>query len=175
MDQQQLAGMDPKLREAYERIMGMAVQPKTPLNTPPQNSNPAQPPIPQATSVNLPGDTMPQAAPTGPHADQINTPPQPANTPSPDSSIPHPMPEAVTPNTPQPASSSHSDPQPQHTPPSYDPVLASDQIHTYIADEVKGAKRSIQMIQLIYLVGGLAFLVFYILFWMKVFSIPSPF
>ena len=44
MNPQQLSAMDPKLREAYERVMGLAVAPKA-ANPTPSTQAPSTPPI----------------------------------------------------------------------------------------------------------------------------------
>lgn len=177
MDQSQLSTMDPKLREAYERIMGMAVQTKTPSATPPQNSFPSQIPTPQSQTLNQPVNVspLPVTPPVSPTTSN-NTPYQPASSPThtetPSINASNASPS--TPTTPHPATFTQPSASSQPSAPTFDPVLANDQIHAYVSEEVKGAKRSIQMIQLVYLIGGLVFLVFYVLFWMKLFNISSP-
>lgn len=178
MDQQQLSAMDPKLREAYTRIMGLAVQPKSaPPVAPMQNPLPAQQTATQVENqpVNHPLNESPSpmaqmASPDNP-PNNIQTQTTPSQQENPATSTPLPVtpPRMTQAPTPTPPSA------PQMPSTEIDHELANNQIHAYVSEEVAGAKRSIQMIQMVYLIGGLAFLVFYVLFWMRVFAIPSPF
>lgn len=166
MDQSQLNALDPKLRDTYQRIMNTQVQakpapagpmPETPL-PPPTNSpaassqlmsEPAMKPL--ENSVQQPEIPTPQNMPETP---SVAVPPAPAP--------PHVV-ESVQPAAPQIFTS-----QPL-------PTAAENQIHAYVAQEVTGAKHSLQMIQIIYIVGGIVFFVVYALFWMKFFNVASPF
>lgn len=149
MDQQQLASMDPKLREAYDRIMGNTTKPGVQASTQAQQTmNPAP-----TGQLNQP--------PTQPTVDiKSNFQSPPIQTTTPQQTVPPPPPS--TPNT---------APPPQFI----DPVLANNQMHAYVAQEVAGVKQSLKIIQIMYIAGGLVFFAVYALFWMKFFNISAPF
>lgn len=76
MDPQKLASLDPKLREAYQRVMGTSI-PKT-------ESQPVQTPTPTAPSANQSADPMIQSSASAPQSaiqpESASEPPvQPAN------------------------------------------------------------------------------------------------
>lgn len=179
MDQQQLNTLDPKLREAYDRIMGTNVPAaKPPLqakpSAPQQTAQPIQPaPATQTNPV--------QNAPV-PDIKQPDTPPMSPITPiSQTTQTPAPQTPA-TPVQTTPAAATQPVNQPpvqvQSTAPIspfFGNVAADNQMHAYVAEEVAGAKQSIKTIELIYIVGGVVFFVVYALFWLKFFNLSSPF
>lgn len=181
MDQQQLNQIDPKLREAYERVMGLtsANQPAA-VSVNPQSStiNQNQPPATTVTpNVN---ETTPPPANIAVNTAQtpfvqqvpvVNPATINQTLPSADSSNPAVI--ATPPVSTQP--DSQSSPHRQPPTPLFDPGLDNNQMHAYMAQEIAGAKQSIKTIQLIYMVGGLVFFLVYALFWMKFFNVSSPF
>jgi len=193
MNPQQLSGMDPKLREAYERIMGLAVAPKAATATPPISS-PSQIVTPPVAHDSPRGESSQQAAaPSIPSTPLINQ--TPSLNPSPTSPTPTMPPIPATniapsigingslnsfisqspPTAPAPVTSDEPRPNTESVQPQFDPIVANNQMHAYVSQEVAGVKQSLKIIQLIYIVGGLMFFGVYALFWMKFFNIPSPF
>ena len=167
MDQQQLSTMDPKLREAYERIMG-----NTPaMSNLPTSNKQALPSTPAIDTTNPPLYTGPITPPTN------QTPAAQAQS----SNLTPPInkQQAQIDHIPQPHTDTsvnqNSSPPTPPPPPFMDPVVANNQMHAYVASEVAGVKQSLKIIQLMYLAGGLVFFAVYALFWMKFFNIPSPF
>lgn len=163
MDQSQLNSLDPKLREAYERIMGTSVRPnqtQTPAVTP-------QSPISSA-SINPAANTLPDIqkipAPAAPAAQ--NAQPKPS-IPQNDKPIIAEKPQTAEPLKP-PVSSAALNPL-------FDTVVANDKMHAYVASEVAEAKQSIKAIQLMYIGGAIVFFVVYAIFWLKFFNLSSPF
>ncbi len=196
MNPQQLSGMDPKLREAYERVMGLAVAPKANTTTPPIPSpipSTSQTDTPQKTYDSPHGETSQQAAaPSIPQASTTNqapsvnpspttaptTPPIPATNITPSVGVNDSLNSFISqsPAT-APAPTVHEEPRSntESVQPQFDPIVANNQMHAYVSQEVAGVKQSLKIIQLIYIVGGLMFFGVYALFWMKFFNIPSPF
>lgn len=161
MDQSQLSTMDPKLREAYERVMGTTTQPKVqmPSSTPPSVVNPAQaisdakPPIQNLNPATpVPPPNMPNNFPQNPPLQNA-------------ANIPHPMP---------PATAAVNNPQVNTFTASMGTTGADDHMHAYVSQEVSDVKKSLQLIQLMYIAGGLVFFAVYALFWMKFFNLALP-
>lgn len=178
MDQAQLSTMDPKLREAYEKIMGTPSQPvtqtattqpipaspiSTQLNTNPVNGS-------NTVSPNLSLNSQPNIQnrpPIIPSSQNTSENPSVNNTAS-NTSLPPTQP--MNQNSSGPITSNTS-----HATPFMDPILADNQMHAYVAQEVAGVKQSLKLIQLMYISGGLVFFAVYALFWMKFFNVLSPF
>jgi hypothetical protein len=168
MDPAKLQTLDPKLQEAYKRVMSTNTVPKSsppppPMAQPPQVQQPAQ--APQTTLPEAP--VMNQSVPA-----QAN--------PAIQTAAPFPpiSPAAAIPNNPITPPIQQQAPSPQMNTmpfPGLDASASNQQMQAYVADEVAGAKQSIKTIQLIYLVGGLVFFAVYALFWMKFFNVASPF
>lgn len=151
MDANQLNTLDPKLREAYERVMGTTAVPR-----PPQQPPVAPPPPPQPTTVTQNSSPIEQAKPE-PVIPQTTAP----------------LPPIATVQTPQTIASGA--PIPSVPLASLDSTSTSQQMHAYVADEVEGVKQSLKLIQVVYIVGGLVFFAVYALFWMIFFNVASPF
>lgn len=167
MDQNQLSSLDPKLKEAYERVMNTAGAPATqtpqpsvqtaPSNVSQPSIQPANSPM-QTQAVQTPESPLTESLPQTPSAtnEQVN-PPVVVNQPATIASPTIPLQTQTT--TPAPMTES----------------MANSQIHAYVADEVAGVKQSLQLIQLMYIGGGLLFFAVYALFWMKFFNVALPF
>lgn len=54
------------------------------------------------------------------------------------------------------------------------PVNSNEQMHAYVSQEVADVQKSLKLIQLMYIAGGLVFFAVYALFWKKFFNIASP-
>lgn len=95
MDPQKLASLDPKLRDAYQRVMGTPIpQPQTP--PPPPMPAPDPNPSPTPEPIPTPQPTIPQQPPTSASNfvqmnSEVATPPTSANF-----SAPQPQPAAQT-------------------------------------------------------------------------------
>ncbi|MBF8250213.1 MAG: hypothetical protein HW400_814 [Candidatus Levybacteria bacterium] len=157
MDPQKLSQLDPKLREAYQRVMGTTIPtpPATPA-TPAQNQTPS-----------------PAAEPTTPPPPQI----QPEPIPTPDIEPPiQPEPFSI----PQPA----IDPNPQPIPAggqTSDPAVPAQPNSNFVQmnSEVPTAPSqnfaSGIMMPILFGIVGLIFLVIYTFFWTKIFNFKLPF
>ena len=177
MDPKQPANqLDPKLKEAYERVMGTmpaASTPQQPVNTPPaQPMNPSmQSPI-KATAPNvmptmpheIPSTALPVTHPVNPQS--MMTPPvQPINSlpvktePMVQSPLPQP---AAQPMGPMHATVPLSTQNPVHAP--------TAQIHGFVAPKKKSGISPILLIA-----GGIVFVIAYTLIWVKIFNVHIPF
>ena len=145
MDPQKISQLDPKLREAYQRVMGASV--------PKPQAAPAAPPQPTPTSINKPPQPASQAQPA------IN--PQPQTTPNP---------QSASQNSPPPATNfeqMHS----EVSSPTTSPNFTSPQPQ---AETVSLKKKSSLMPILIGIIF-LVFIAVYALFWTKFFNFKNDF
>ncbi len=143
MDQSQLNSLDPKLKEAYDRVMGTA----------------------HAAAQSQPVSTPSSSTETVPSSYASNeTPPTPVITTDTVSPTPTTPPETVNTHTSPTPSSSYTGNPAQF-------AGTDGQMQTFLAQEVAGAKQSLKMIQLFYIAGGIVFFVLYALFWMRFFEI----
>ena len=185
MDQQQLTNLDPKLREAYERIMS-AQQGQAPAATPPAQPVPVQAPVQSAPAPqnSVPPPTVATISPYG--ADPLDAMAHAVTrfAPTSQTTVPAQSPEApaIPQEVPAAPAAPSQVPSAQPVQETYTPSaaqvnqsIAGEQIHAYVAQEVAGAKKSIQIIQIMYVTLGIVFFVIYSLVWMKVFNIASPF
>jgi hypothetical protein len=153
MDQTQLSGLDPKLKEAYDRVMGTAnaANPPSDTTSPGVNSQSSTsevftPASAASTISDLPlevADSQPTIA-------------------APETSFKETVTSASLPPAPENNALFTGAPQLAGT---------DSQMHAYLADEVAGAKQSLKMIQLLYIGGGILFFVVYALFWMRFFQV----
>ncbi|MBI2613245.1 MAG: hypothetical protein HYW62_00515 [Candidatus Levybacteria bacterium] len=201
MDPQKLSQLDPKLREAYQRVMGTPVpQPQTqppspafgvasprgePIQTqtltPPAGGT--TPPMPNPTPAPTPMP-QPEPIPTQP----IQPPPAPTNEPEPISepqpSIPepqpaiHPQPEPI----PTPDLAIPTQPQASNFVQMNSEVTASPSSANFSAPQpqpqaqtIAIKKKSGIMIPILFGIAGLIFIVIYTLFWTKIFNFKVPF
>lgn len=164
MDPQKLSQLDPKLRDAYQRVMGTPIPAPVQVQTPPMPTPPMPDPNPVPPAPQ-PEPPMPPPAggPTPPiqEPSSIPTPPEPA-IPQPEPSIPQQPPVAANnyvqmnsqiPSTP--ISANFSVPMPQ-------------------AQTIAIKKKS-GMMPLLIGASALVFLVVYTLFWTKLFNFKIPF
>ncbi|MDP3726999.1 MAG: hypothetical protein Q8Q96_01630 [bacterium] len=148
--QNQLSGLDPKLKEAYERVMGTTIPPASP---PPQ-----QPPTVQEST---PPPVIPPQSPEPASLPQQPEPPSipPAEPPPPEPPVapvePSPVPEALP-------------PKPQQT-------VEQQPVHIatgFVAGAPNKEKRGgLKISPPVFIVLGVAFLVLYIFFWIRVFNL----
>lgn len=163
MDPQKLSQLDPKLREAYQRVMGTPlpqVAPASPAGEPIQAQTPPPPPIPTTNPIPNPA---PEPEPE----------PQPIPTPQP--SIPQPVSQpkdAITPEPPvQPAnfvqmnSEVPASPSQNFTTPA--PMAA---VQTMAIKKKNG-----MMMPILFGIAGLIVIAVYTLFWAKIFNFKLPF
>lgn len=187
---QQLSTLDPKLKEAYERVMGTSAkpttQPQNPIATtaPSLSPSPTSVPMPNLNnsnssgpfptpSINTVNQSVPPASPQpmspslGPSG-SIAQPPQMLQTPQPMSS---PAPTIINPGSPAPQ-------------PTTGPVKV--QFNTQIGQPaqaqspksgmgLQNQKKKGSVSPVLIVVAGIVFLIAYAIFWMKVFNIPIPF
>lgn len=163
MDQTQLSGLDPKLKEAYDRVMGTA--------TAASSATPSPDPVPATPTVN--------PAVVAPPTEQQTSEPVVATE-----EASHPLIAEVSEPTLSPAV------EPTPAPPVVQPAPTANamfsggipqtigndtQMQAYLADEVAGAKQSLKLIQLLYIGGAILFFVVYALFWMRFFQVTPSF
>lgn len=176
MNPKSTANLDPKLREAYERIMGTTVpQPSSakPATTPNNvvSETPKTPPIAPVTSPQLP---------TQPSAQQVNTPPklevqevaqEPINIQTPPQ-MPfppkqeHPLTEMV--QSPQ-TTSSLDDKKNPFAP---NPLPQTSQMVNLTNSQVNSTPKKKNKLMPVFLsVGGIGFFILYAVIWSKVFGL----
>lgn len=178
MDPQKLSQLDPKLRDAYQRVMGTPIpqvqtQPASPRGEPVQAQTPPPPPG-QPSSMPDPIPTpapMPQPEPTPTPTPTIQEPPvtpfePPAAppTPTPEPSIPQ-QPPTQPSNFVQMNSEVASAPSQNFTTPSAVPQ----------SQTIALKKKNGMMMPILFGVVGLVFIVVYTLFWTKIFNFKLPF
>lgn len=173
MDPKASAQLDPKLQEAYNKIMGVSLNdnnaPITPATNPTPNTTP-DPTAPITTSAD------PTITPS-PTPLQPVSPPDVATLPS-ENSLPV-IPDNTSPTQQSPQSIVEAS---QPTPPTEEvnvttePTMAtventaSIKSHAFVA---KGG--SMKISPAILIVGGIVFLILYTIIWIKVFNIPVPY
>jgi uncharacterized membrane protein len=155
MDPQKLSNLDPKLRDAYQRVMGTTIpDPQTPASTPVQ------------------APTQPTDQPTIPTTD-----PTPAPQPQPEPAIPQ-MP------TPEPQSIPTSQPDPTQPASNFTQmnseiaaptVGASNFASPAFQTQSMAIKKKSKIMPILFVFLGLIFLVIYTLFWTKFFNFKLPF
>lgn len=165
MDPKSSAQLDPKLQEAYNRVMGTPTGPQT-------IPDPATP---------IPGTTSPTDQ-TGPIMPNVTI--DPTSPGAPTTSDPT-MPPAPTPTTPEPtAPITPIDPTP--TPPTApvpmetvetpgQPKMTTVENTASVKSQAFSAKKSMKVSPVILLVGAVAFLLVYTMVWVKVFGLQLPF
>ena len=202
MDPQKLSQLDPKLRDAYQRVMGTPlpqVQPASPRGEPVQAQTPLMP-TPPTPTPSIPDPTpapqpAPQPEPTPPPAggptptiEEPGAPPQPPEyqPPVPEPTTPEPPPAIPAPEpapTPEPAI-------PQQPPlgtnnfvqmnsevasaPTVAPPASPNFAAPATASTIAVKKKSMMMPVMIG-AAALVFLAIYTLFWTKLFSLKVPF
>ena len=183
MDPQKLASLDPKLREAYQRVMGTPlpqVQPASPRGEPVQAQTPPMPtpptPIPDPTPTPAP---IPEPQPSSPPGNQpmptIEEPTEPPVQPPTPSQPPVSEPEPAIPQQPPLGANnfvqmnSEVASAPTVAPPA-SPNFAAPATASTIA-----VKKKSMMIPVMIGVASLVFLAIYTLFWTKLFNLKLPF
>ena len=166
MDPQKLSQLDPKLREAYQRVMGTPVpQPRgEPASPRLQRGEPVQ-----AQTPPMPTPPMPDPTPMPP--------PQPEpEPPSPTAGVPTPIIEE-----PPAASRPPIQPTPEPAIPIPSPTQASNfvQMNSEVGampdQTIALKKKNGIMMPVLFGVMGLVFIVIYTLFWTKIFNFKIPF
>ena len=171
---QQINQLDPKLKEAYERVMGTPVggaQAAQPNGTIPST----QPPAPATPVQSAPSAPMPPAPPAPPAPNQ-------AAPAMPHFTSPQPMPQPVMPMSQgapahvqqNPAANPFGLPAQPQAPstPSAAPAAQGKPgaaSHGFVAN-----KKGLHISPIILIVAGVIFLLVYTVFWFKFFNIPLP-
>lgn len=173
--------LDPKLQEAYDRVMGTSLDQ---LQTPPSDPAPASPTPDQVTPpMPTPSDIpmtppMPQPAPQDPAQPLV---PQPV--------IPTPTDIPMTPSMPQPGPQDHGPAvqealaTPAQPAPPTESLAATIPVaaviphsqETVTIGQVTQQKTKKGISPLLIIFGGIVFLIVYVLFWVKIFGLPIPF
>ena len=177
MDPQKLSQLDPKLREAYQRVMGTPIpQPRgEPASPKIQRGEPiqAQTPPPPATS-----DVVPAGGHMPPMPDPTTTPlPQPESVSEPQSAIPQPDPvpplePAISPEPPVQASNFVQMNSEVAAAPSQNFAQPTPIAQ---AQTMAIKKKSGIMMPVLFGIVGLASIAIYTLFWTKIFNFKLPF
>lgn len=159
----QLSGLDPKLKEAYERVMGTTIPPAPPPVSPP----PAPPQEPAASMPTV------QTEPSSPPPLPSNEPPKEPVSPPIQEPVqePTPPPPAAPPQPPEPAAPPLQEPELPPTPPVQPPV-AQNEPTGFVANAAKKGKLGGSKISpSILMAVGVALLVLYVFFWIRVFNL----
>lgn len=185
MDPQKLSQLDPKLREAYQRVMGtpipapqaQPIQAQTPPPPPPMpDPTPIPTPIPEPTPTPTPPIEEPPTAPEPAIAPPAS---EPQSIPTPEPAIPEPQPAIPQPQplTPEPAIP---------TPPAQannfmqmNSEVAAAPSQNFAAPALQAQtialKKKNGMMPVLFGIVGLVFIVVYTLFWTKIFNFKLPF
>ena len=181
MDPQKLASLNPKLREAYQRVMGTPMpQPQTPpsqTQTPPPTGGPTPAPTPMPipepesispkTTPSIQEVSVPQPQPFIPQSESISEPP---------SAIPQPQPftpePAISPEPPVQADNFVQMNSEVQATPSQN-FISPSAIPQSQAITLK--KKNGMMLPILFGIVGLVFLAVYTLFWTKIFNFKLPF
>ncbi len=151
--------LDPKLKEAYDRVMGTNVTPATQTTV----NSPLTTAIPPTTVATIPTPAGQNLSPDG-----VSSLATPAPTTSPAPVAPTPPSARETPSTPP------LGPTIAHHIPVPSPVLTTT--HTaggaFVAKDVKSSSR---ISPVILIIAGVVFFLVYALFWIRFFNIPLPF
>lgn len=177
MDPQKLSSLDPKLRDAYQRVMGTTIP--QPQAAPVQAQTPPPPPVPTP-------DPTPAPTPA----------PQPEPTPAPTPTIEEPKAPSIQPpiSEPTPAIPTPTIPTPQPAIPQQPPVQASSFVQmnsevpapaaaptvspNFVAPiqaQTIAVKKKSMMMPIVIVFASLVFIAVYTLFWTKIFNFKLPF
>ena len=158
MDPQKLSQLDPKLRNAYQRVMGTVIpEPQVaPIQT-------QAPPLTNNYTVPAPPNPIPNPQPQ-PEPQQPTVEPQPAINPQP--VIPtQPTSNFVQMNSQVPAA------PPAATPPTQNFTVPTPQAQTMVSKKKKGGI----MMPIFFVIVGLVSIAGYTFFWTKFFNLKLPF
>jgi len=186
MDPQKLSQLDPKLREAYQRVMGTST-PKADAPSQAQSPTPTPPspdPIPQPTIPTPPITPSIPESPTQP-AEPPQSIPQPVSDPIPAAQLPQPAinPQPPTIPTPEPI----ADPQTaMPTSSNFDQMnsavagvpAASSPNFSVPQPQTKPlvpAKKKMKILPLLIVLGVIIFIAGYTFFWTQIFKFKLPF
>lgn len=171
MDPQKLSQLDPKLRDAYQRVMGTVIpEPQVPaaqVQTPVSPPVPPTPPAPDPVPASIPQPTAepqpkPFITPDEPSTPPVQEPPslQPQAIPMPESAIPSQPTNFVQMN-----SEVASTPSQNFTAPSTIPQTQT----------ITLKKKNGMMMPILFGIVILVFLAIYTLFWTRIFNLKLPF
>lgn len=149
MDPKNLPSLDPKLKEAYDRVMSTSLPQTPPTPTQPAPQAPTPPTTPE-----------PVAAPTTPAP--VATPAQSTLPPIPTTAVQPAAPTNVV--TPTPAYTTLSAPEP-----------ATTHSSTFVAGAAHTAPSKSKISPVLLIVLGVVFFAVYSLFWLRFFNVPLPF
>lgn len=150
MDPQKLSQLDPKLREAYQRVMGTDVS--VPQSPPPSNV-PASSPTPDPTPIPEPSTPAPTINPTI----TPDEPPQPAITPEP--------------QQPQVAPTNFDKLNSEVSSVQSSPNFSVPQVQA----QTIAIKKKNHLMPILFVFVSLIFLAVYTFFWTKIFNFKIPF
>lgn len=178
MDPQKLSQLDPKLRDAYQRVMGTVIPepqvksdltqapPPSPTSIPDPTPQPQPQPEPEPASIPTP---QPKPIPTPVAEPEPFFKPQPVSEPSPainPQSEPPPASNFVRMNSEIPAAA----PSAPTPPPIQNFAAPAPQAQT-----IALKKKSGMMMPVLFGIVGLVFIAIYTLFWTKIFNFKLPF
>lgn len=180
MDPQKLSQLDPKLRDAYQRVMGTPIpQPQvTPASATLQRGEPIQaqtpPPPPPPTPAPTPTPTPPPpVAPVEPPIAPPTPPTQPNPISEPQSAIPTETP--AIPIQPPAAQNNFVQMNSEVAAPPAATIAASPNFVEPVQVPTATLKKKNMMMPILIGIAGVIFIVVYTLFWTKLFNFKLPF
>ncbi len=175
MDPQKLSQLDPKLRDAYQRVMGTVIpDPQVPVQA--QTPPPPAAPIPDPTPIPQP-QPEPVQAPAVEPTPTIEEPTIPPAEPPSIPSIPQqPISEPELTINPQPQAANFVQ---MNSEISAAPAVAATSDPNFAmpaqAQTATIKKKSNALMPILFVIAGVVFIVIYALFWTKVFNLKLPF
>ena len=172
MDPQKLSQLDPKLRDAYQRVMGTVI-PETQPSAQPQTPDPIQrPPTANGNTILSP---KPQLQPAPPIVQPVAK-PQPLINPQPQPIQAQQAPQQAAPAQPTPNFARMNSEIPTTTiAPAVAPANPNFSAPAPQAQTMVIKKKSSGIMPIIFFFVGLIFIVIYTLFWTKIFNLKLPF
>lgn len=163
MDPQKLASLDPKLRDAYQRVMGTTIP--EPQTAPPAQMQAPPPPIEKPTTPTEPTVTPTSEPQPAPLTSQPIAEPQPAINPQPQS-IPTPQSIPAQPTSNFVQMNSEVAATPTFNSPNFSAPASQTQ--------TIALKKKNKMMPILFGIVGLIFIAVYTLFWTKIFNLKLP-
>lgn len=187
MDPQKLSQLDPKLREAYQRVMGTTI-PEPQVAPVQAQTPPTTPPMPYPTPAPMPQPEPEPAPMPTPTIEEPPTTSEPQSIPTPQPTIPEPQPAIPQPQPPIPEPTSTPEPViPQPAAQANNFVQMNSEVATAPTSanfsapastpqaQTMTIKKKSGMMPILIVAASLFFLMVYFLFWTKIFNFKLPF
>ncbi|MBU3978873.1 hypothetical protein KKE68_04190, partial [Patescibacteria group bacterium] len=167
MDPKALAGLDPKLRETYEKVMGTSTSPANRIT----GSGPATPTSPPPADKNRPPADKPSSTPHFPSPMTSIPPPNPSTTPdNPPSNTIQPPVQVSNLDATQPIPTNTTLPSTQKSAIQPGKPMQPLPSPTSINKTIKSSNQSSPLIRVLYIFASIIFFAVYIIFWLKIFK-----